>query len=214
VLLELVVIFGSLFAVALWEFCGPRRSREFPALRRRVGNLGFWLINLFLAAFFFPRAASIRPQIEAFSGVRLLVWPLTNAAVSLVAGFLLLDLMRYLVHRCEHAVPLFWRFHALHHSNPDVDVTTSVRHHPLEYLLASMVYWLAVIVLDIPTIVVMTHGLAPSGRAYGGGISTRTRARIPASLPPSWPHYRRPILQGRSVPVRCCGGASSPASRR
>jgi sterol desaturase/sphingolipid hydroxylase (fatty acid hydroxylase superfamily) len=85
--------------------------------------------------------------------------------MSLMAGFLLLDLIRYLVHRCEHAVPLFWRFHALHHSDPDVDVTTSVRHHPIEYLVASAVYWLAVLVLDIPVVVVLSHGLAVFGTA-------------------------------------------------
>src|SRR5258708_19915683 len=45
---------------------------------------------------------------------------------------------RYAVHRCEHALPLLWRFHALHHSDPDLDVTTSLRHHPLEILLASL----------------------------------------------------------------------------
>jgi sterol desaturase/sphingolipid hydroxylase (fatty acid hydroxylase superfamily) len=54
------------------------------------------------------------------------------------------------VHRSEDAVPLFWRFHALHHSDPDVDVTTSVRYHSIEYLIAAGIYWLAVLALDIP----------------------------------------------------------------
>ena len=76
--------------------------------------------------------------------------------MSFLAGFLLLDLMRYAVHRCKHAVPFFWRFHALHHSDPDVDVTTAVRLHPIEYLLSSAVFWVAVIVLDIPAIVGVT----------------------------------------------------------
>jgi sterol desaturase/sphingolipid hydroxylase (fatty acid hydroxylase superfamily) len=155
-----MVIFGSLLVIAVWEFLGPRRRRDFPALRRRVGNLSFWVFNLFLATFFFPQTASVRPHIEALSGIRFPTWPIADSGTSLVAGFLLLDLMRYAVHRCEHAVPLFWRFHALHHSDPDVDVTTSVRHHPVEYLVASAVYWLAVIVLNIPVIVVLTHGLA------------------------------------------------------
>ena len=65
--------------------------------------------------------------------------------VSFVAAFLLLDFLHYAVHRCQHAVPFLWRFHALHHSDPDVDVTTSVRHHPIEYLIGSGFYWLAVI---------------------------------------------------------------------
>jgi hypothetical protein len=41
------VLLGSLLTVALWEFCRPRR-REFPALRRRLGNIGFWVFNLAL----------------------------------------------------------------------------------------------------------------------------------------------------------------------
>jgi sterol desaturase/sphingolipid hydroxylase (fatty acid hydroxylase superfamily) len=159
------VVFGSLLVVALWEFCRPRRRREFPALRRRFGNIGFWILNLFLAGFLLPRPAFVRPQIEALSGLVFPSWPIADAGLSFLAGFLLLDLMRYLVHRCEHAVPLFWRFHALHHSDPDVDVTTSVRHHPIEYVPASVVYWLALLVLDVPAIVVLSHGLAVFGMA-------------------------------------------------
>jgi sterol desaturase/sphingolipid hydroxylase (fatty acid hydroxylase superfamily) len=165
VVLDLAVIFGSLVVIAAWEFCGPRRRREFPALRRRVGNLGFWVFNLFLAAFLFPQAASVRPHVEALSGTRFPTWPIADAGASLIAGFLVLDLLRYGVHRCEHAVPLFWRFHALHHSDPDVDVTTSVRHHPIEYVFASAVYWLAVLLLDVPVVVVLSHGLAVFGMA-------------------------------------------------
>src|SRR5207244_5335817 len=108
----------------------------------------------------FEPPARFRPELEAVLGVGFPSWPIADAGLSLVAGFLLLDLMRYAVHRCEHAVPVFWRFHALHHSDPDVDVTTSVRHHPVEYILGSTVYWLAVIVLDFPVEVVLTHGLA------------------------------------------------------
>jgi sterol desaturase/sphingolipid hydroxylase (fatty acid hydroxylase superfamily) len=122
-------------------------------------------LNLFLAAFLLPPAAFVRPRIEALSGLAFPSWPIADAGLSLVAGFLLLDLMNYLVHRCEHAVPLFWRFHALHHSDPDVDVTTSVRHHPVEYVLTSGVYLIAVVVLDVPAIVVLSHGLAVFGMA-------------------------------------------------
>jgi sterol desaturase/sphingolipid hydroxylase (fatty acid hydroxylase superfamily) len=158
--LTLAIIFGSLIIVGVWEFCGSRRRREFPALRRRASNISFWTANLFLAAFLLPPAAFVRLHIEALSGVRIPSWPITNAALSLVLGFLLLDLMGYVLHRCEHAVPLLWRFHALHHSDPDVDVTTAVRHHPIEYLFDSAVYLFALLVLDLPAVVVLSHGLA------------------------------------------------------
>jgi sterol desaturase/sphingolipid hydroxylase (fatty acid hydroxylase superfamily) len=150
---------GSLLVVALWEFCRPRRQREFPALRRRLGNIGFWVLNLVLAGFTFEPAAQFRPQLEAALGIGMPSWPIADAALSFAAGFLLLDLLRYLVHRCKHAVPFLWRFHALHHSDPDVDVTTSVRVHPIEHLLNSAVFWLTVILLGIPATVGLTYGL-------------------------------------------------------
>jgi sterol desaturase/sphingolipid hydroxylase (fatty acid hydroxylase superfamily) len=159
-LLSLAVIFGSLLLVAGWEFCRPRRQREFPALRRRLANLGIWLLNIVLAAFTFSPPDTFRPQLEAAFGVALPSWPIANQWSSFVAAFLLLDFLNYAVHRGQHAVPFLWRFHALHHSDPDVDVTTSVRHHPIEYLLATGFYWLAVLALDIPVIVVLSHAVA------------------------------------------------------
>ena len=170
--------------IGAWEFWRPRRRREFPALRRRLANIGFWLFNLVLAGFFLEAPARARPRIEAVLGAHLPFWPIAEAGLSFLAGFLLLDLLRYLVHRCEHAVPLFWRFHALHHSDPDVDVTTSVRHHPLEYLFGSLVYWLAIIVLDVPAAVVLSHGLAVFGMAALQHGNVRLPERLEAWLQP------------------------------
>jgi len=154
------IAFFCLLLVAAWEFFRPRRPREFPALSRRLGNVGIWIANLFLAAFLLDPPARVRPALEALLGLHFPLWPIADAWLSFAAGFLLLDLIRYAVHRCEHAVPLLWRVHALHHSDPDVDVTTSLRHHPIEYVLASAVYSLAIIVFDIPAAVVLMYGLA------------------------------------------------------
>ena len=172
------VIFGSLLAVALWEFCRPRRQREFPALRRRLGNLGIWLLNIVLAAFIFAPTDTFRPQLEAALGVALPSWPIADRWSSFVAAFLLLDFLNYATHRCQHAAPFLWRFHALHHSDPDVDLTTSVRHHPIEYLLATGFYWLAVLALDIPVVVVLGHALV----VFGAAVVTHGNIRLPEWL--------------------------------
>jgi sterol desaturase/sphingolipid hydroxylase (fatty acid hydroxylase superfamily) len=182
--LTLLVLFGSLLAIALWEFCRPRRQREFPALRRRLGNLGIWLLGVLLAVFIFSPPHAFRVQLETTFGLALPSWPIANQWLSFVAGFLLIDLIRYLVHRCEHAVPLFWRIHALHHSDPDVDVTTAVRHHPLEDIPLSAVYWLAVIVLDIPAVAVVTHGLAVFATAAVQHGNIRLPERLERVLQP------------------------------
>src|SRR5260370_32915561 len=85
---------GSLLVVAGWEFCRPRRPREFPALRRRLGNIGFWVLNLVLAGFTFEPAAQFRPRLEAVLGIGFPAWPIADAGLSLGGGFLLLGLYR------------------------------------------------------------------------------------------------------------------------
>jgi sterol desaturase/sphingolipid hydroxylase (fatty acid hydroxylase superfamily) len=172
------VILGSLVAVALWEFCRPRRRCAWPALRRRCGNLGIWLVNVVLAAFIFAPPDAFRRQFAATFGTALPAWSVGSAGLGFAAGFLFLDLLQYLIHRCQHAVPFLWRLHALHHSDPDVDVTTSVRHHPLEYLLATGVYWLAVLALGIPAVVVVSHALA----VFAAAAVTHGNVRLPRWL--------------------------------
>jgi sterol desaturase/sphingolipid hydroxylase (fatty acid hydroxylase superfamily) len=176
--LTLLVLIGSLLAVALCEFCRPQRRREFPALRRRLGNLGIWVLNIVLTAFIFASPDTFRPQLAAILGVTLPSWPIADRWVGFAAAFLLLDFLNYAVHRCQHAVPFLWRFHALHHSDPDVDVTTSVRHHPIEYLIAAAFYWLAVLALDIPVVVVTSHGLA----VFAAAAVTHGNIRLPEWL--------------------------------
>ena len=46
-----------------------------------------------------------------------------------------LDFSFYVAHRAMHAVPSFWRYHSVHHSDPFVDVTTTIRQHPGESLI-------------------------------------------------------------------------------
>jgi sterol desaturase/sphingolipid hydroxylase (fatty acid hydroxylase superfamily) len=174
----LAVVVGSLLLVGLWELCRPRRRREFPALRRRLGNLGIWLVNLLLVTFTFAPPETFGPELQAKFGLALAAWPIADPWLGFVAGFLLLDFLQYAVHRCQHAVPWLWRFHALHHSDPDVDVTTSVRHHPIEYLLSAAVFWVAVLGLGIPPVVVLSQTLA----AFAAAAVTHGNISLPEWL--------------------------------
>tara|TARA_B100001245_G_scaffold90498_1_gene65415 strand:+ start:72 stop:911 length:840 start_codon:yes stop_codon:yes gene_type:complete len=50
-----------------------------------------------------------------------------------IISLLLLDLIgAYLVHFIQHKIPWMWKFHLVHHSDMNVDVTTGLRHHPGE----------------------------------------------------------------------------------
>ena len=53
--------------------------------------------------------------------------------VEVIISLLILDLVgAYFVHFVEHKVPWMWKFHVIHHSDKNVDVTTGLRHHPGE----------------------------------------------------------------------------------
>jgi sterol desaturase/sphingolipid hydroxylase (fatty acid hydroxylase superfamily) len=60
----------------------------------------------------------------------------------------------YWVHRLMHVSPLLWRVHRVHHADTMVDVSTSLRNHPLELLLTIPASALVILVLGTPVSVV------------------------------------------------------------
>ncbi len=53
-----------------------------------------------------------------------------------VAAFLAMDYGFYLWHVATHKVPLLWRFHRVHHIDPDMDSSTALRFHFLDMLVS------------------------------------------------------------------------------
>ena len=79
-------------------------------------------------------------------------WGLFNmvalpAWLELLLALVFLDLAIYLQHRLFHFVPALWRLHRMHHADPDVDVTTGARFHPVEILLSLGIKFLVVVPL-------------------------------------------------------------------
>jgi sterol desaturase/sphingolipid hydroxylase (fatty acid hydroxylase superfamily) len=81
--------------------------------RNRLLNLTAWGIKI-AAALALLRFVSISPSFSLVDG-RDLPWPL-----AVIAFFLVVDLGEYLFHRAQHAIPLLWALHSLHHSDPDI----------------------------------------------------------------------------------------------
>ncbi len=78
--------------------------------------------------------AAIDAQAQGWGLFNRLDWPFW---AEFAAAVLILDLTLWGQHLITHKVPLFWRFHRMHHADRDMDVTTAVRFHPVE-ILASM----------------------------------------------------------------------------
>jgi sterol desaturase/sphingolipid hydroxylase (fatty acid hydroxylase superfamily) len=57
--------------------------------------------------------------------------------VAILLGLVLMDLTFYWWHRANHRFFLLWRFHGVHHLDPDLDVTTATRFHFGEVLYST-----------------------------------------------------------------------------
>ena len=102
------------------------------------------------------RASAVAMAIAvANSKFGLLNRPWLPLAARWILGFVLLDLLRYGLHRAFHSVPLLWRVHQVHHSDPEVDLSTGLRNHPLEAIVVQGVFCLAIAVLAPPVSAVL-----------------------------------------------------------
>jgi sterol desaturase/sphingolipid hydroxylase (fatty acid hydroxylase superfamily) len=121
-----VTIAALLFATALWEHGRPEQAVDEAAGQRWLANFSLFAINVSARLW-------LAPLIAAATGP----WPVhlpLPAAPGLRYLILLpaLDLTVYLLHRMFHAIPWLWRLHAIHHTDIALDVSTTVRHHPVE----------------------------------------------------------------------------------
>ena len=108
--------------------------------------------------------------------IGLLPWAGISGPVAAVLAFLLLDLAGYLDHRVRHRVGVLWRFHRAHHTDTEVDVTTSLRNHPLDIVTLVLVSSLATLAVGAEPGVVAAIGVL--GAAFG--IWDHIRVALPA----------------------------------
>jgi sterol desaturase/sphingolipid hydroxylase (fatty acid hydroxylase superfamily) len=123
-------VVGATFLLLLFmETKFPLRQAQRPKALRLIVNLIVSGLALAAGAFIVAPVAmrlAAHTSETSFGLLRLLALPF---AAELIIGFLLMDLTFYYWHRANHVFPLFWRFHNVHHIDPDLDVSTSFRFH-------------------------------------------------------------------------------------
>jgi len=148
--------FIGLYALlTIWEISSPKRKLEHARRLRWVSNFGLIIISSILVRFIFPTAAV---------GIALLVeknqWGLLyyfdlSVAMHFMIAFVLMDLSLYFQHVMFHALPLFWRFHRVHHTDLDFDITTGLRFHPFEMVISILIKFMTITALGVPVLAVV-----------------------------------------------------------
>jgi sterol desaturase/sphingolipid hydroxylase (fatty acid hydroxylase superfamily) len=121
-----VAIFALLFVV----------ERFFPLRRATRTLMARLFVNVAISAITFIAAVGLlQPAVRSmlhwsadklFGFVHLIALP---PPFGVVLSFLLMDLTFYYWHLANHRVPFLWRFHNVHHTDPDLDVSTAFRFH-------------------------------------------------------------------------------------
>jgi sterol desaturase/sphingolipid hydroxylase (fatty acid hydroxylase superfamily) len=129
----MAVIIMAIFIFAE-SFFSSWNGKE-PNKLRWVSNLILFFIQLIIPLLIAPLTGHLFSyfNVESWQGL------LSMANVGFISSFILilfgLQLLNYWTHRAFHEIPILWRIHSIHHSDTEIDATTTHRHHPFEVLL-------------------------------------------------------------------------------
>jgi sterol desaturase/sphingolipid hydroxylase (fatty acid hydroxylase superfamily) len=143
---QTVALIAGLMILFLWESLSPfyaffdksfkKRGRH--ALRNLIiGGLNAVLVSVLFVGLWF--AASVWAD-ELRLGLMHWLQDGTGipAWIHVLGAILLLDSWAYYWHKINHEIPFLWRFHRVHHSDPNMDVTTASRFHIGEIFFSSL----------------------------------------------------------------------------
>ncbi|NQZ04590.1 sterol desaturase family protein [Idiomarina sp.] len=153
--IRLSVFVAVLALMLVWEAKRPKRSGRVNRWHRWRSHLGLIVTSSVLMRLVVPlglTGIALWASEHGWGGFNQFELPLWLAVmVSMIA----LDLVLYWQHRLFHRVPWLWRLHRVHHADPDFDVTTGVRFHPIEMILSLAIKAATILMLGAPAAAVI-----------------------------------------------------------
>ncbi|MEJ2529923.1 MAG: sterol desaturase family protein, partial [Gammaproteobacteria bacterium] len=119
---------------------------------RWLNNLSLVILNTIVLRLLFPAAAVGVAAFVPANGWGLLNYYHPAFILAVIISVVVMDMVIYLQHVMVHAVPMLWRLHMVHHVDPDYDVTTGSRFHPIEIILSMLIKFATIIVLGPPIV--------------------------------------------------------------
>lgn len=170
-LIPLVIL---MVAEAVW----PRRTRtlsrvsRWPSAALLLGS-GLILMRLIVPAGLVGIALyAERIEFGLFQQLDLPIW------LAAMIGYVLFDLAVWAQHVAMHRVDGLWRFHRVHHADPDFDVMTALRFHPGEILISLAWKGSVVALLGVPAVFVLWYEVILNVAA----MFNHSNLRLPLSL--------------------------------
>jgi len=171
-------IFLVLLSVLLvWQWQRPRKPLRLSLPRWRH-NAALMLTNALCVRLLQPLLLSLVALLNTHNGLlhslNLPYW------LTFILSLMFLDALIYWQHRLFHRIPWLWRIHKVHHSDPELDVSSAVRFHPVEIILSLMIKACAIWLLGVPLAAILVFDILLNGFA----MFNHTNIRLPNWLEP------------------------------
>jgi len=174
-----VGVFAALFiTMAALEYFVPRRQLKPVKAKRWFTNWTIVILDSVLVRLLFKTAAVGGALWAAENGVGLFNLIEAHYWLAFAVSFLALDFTVWFSHLLSHKVPLFWRFHRMHHADVDIDVSTAIRFHPVEIIASMAVKYALVLALGAPAAAVLVFEIVLNG----GAMFNHANFRLPLWL--------------------------------
>jgi sterol desaturase/sphingolipid hydroxylase (fatty acid hydroxylase superfamily) len=160
------------------ELLEPHHAPTAPLRLRWITNLGLGLVNGILVSLLCASCFILTAQGRLPVGFAPLPRLTSKLWVQFVVAVVLLDLLTYGLHRAYHRIPFFWRFHEVHHTDLDLDVSSASRFHTGEVLFSSVAKLGVITVLGIPPLGLVVFEVAMLACAQFQHANIQVPARL------------------------------------
>jgi len=154
-IIRLSIFLGAFSLLLGWEWIQPKRKPAANKIKRWLTNFLLIISSTIIVRLIVPTAAVGVAYLVEQNNWGFANYFALNNWLTVIITFILLDFIIYFQHLTFHVLPVLWRFHRVHHSDTDCDVTTGLRFHPVEILLSIFIKFVAIIVLGAPVLTVI-----------------------------------------------------------
>lgn len=139
VLLRGLLSWGGFVLFLLFEMARPYRQPSVSKMQRLVTNVSLTVFNSAILSLIFASAAINTALYVSHNRLGLLNMISLPSWTRILITILFMDFMLYVWHLLNHEMPLLWRFHRVHHSDLNMDVSTATRFHIGELLISAVI---------------------------------------------------------------------------
>ncbi len=176
--IRLIFFLTALFLFAGLEFLASFRSRQLSRKSRWPANFGLIIIANLLIRVLVPSGLAFYADVITERSFGILNLFNFSLILKVIIALLALDFLIYFQHILFHKVQWLWRVHRVHHTDIDLDVTSSLRFHPIEILVSIFYKLVCFFILGVPAEAVVIFEVTLSLMAMFNHSNLHIPARI------------------------------------